>query len=235
MKPLMNFISISTLFLLSQTLQARENPFVPVETYGGEPLVKPIPAPDFTPVKPIQKKETVIPLPVLNQAKCEAKPPVKEQNRTKVWKTQKVQEPQIVSSKPAKKPILFVEKKKKHPKNVHRQKHKKVVKKRVHHAKYRLVYKNDNLKLYTKGRTLKIITDDKIIADFMLKSPARLVLDFGDDFVLYDTIHKFIKTPYIKEIKIGTHNCFYRLTLVLKKRYRYRLKPIRNGYIISFL
>jgi|GEM_PF-3337857 len=229
MKPLMNFISISTLFLLSQTLQARENPFIPVETYGGEPLVKPIPAPDFRPVNPIQKKGNVIvPLPVLNAAKCETKPFVKEKNRTKVWKTQKIQEPQKVSSKPAKKPILFVEKKKAYPKKVHKHK-------RVHHAKYRLVYRNDNLKLYTKGRTLKIITDDKIIADFMLKSPARLVLDFGDDFVLYDTIHKFIKTPYIKEIKIGTHNCFYRLTLVLKKRYRYRLKPIRNGYIISFL
>ena len=214
----------ATLLLFQvHTLQARENPFAPVNQYGGEPLTKPLPAPDF-------QQEIV---PVIKAAKCRAKEPHKTnttQQPKQVWERTK-------PLKKKKKPILFTPKKPsvkqiricKPVYEKHRTK-----KRHIHHKlKFHLIYSNDNLKIYTKGKELKIVTDDTVINDFRLKQPGRLVLDFGDDFVLYDTIKKPVQSPYIKMLKIGTHSCFYRLTFVLAKNYRYRIRHLSNGYLIT--
>jgi hypothetical protein len=205
------------LFLILQ-LNARENPFAPVEKFGGEPLNKPLPVPDF------EKK--IIPV-VEKEAKCT----VPERNTTtiitpeKVWKENK-------PSKKIKKPILFTHKKKSVKKFHKKQKISKS--KKIHiKPKFHLLYHDANLKIYNKGKSLKIITNDTLIDHFKLKSPNRLVLDFGDDFVIYDTITKKLHTPYLKTLKIGTHDTFYRLTFTLKKGYRYRLKKLSDGYLIT--
>jgi len=216
----------ATLLLFQiQTLYARENPFAPVNQYGGVPLTKPLPAPDF-------QQEI---LPVIKAAKCRAEEPQEKnttQQQKQVWKAKTVK-----SVKKKKKPILFTSKKKSAKqicvsKPLHK-KHRTKKRHTQHKLKFHLIYSNDNLKIYTRGKTLKIITDDTIIKDFRLKQPDRLVLDFGDDFVLYDTIRKTIRSPYIKMVKIGTHACFYRLTFVLAKNYRYHIKHLSNGYLIT--
>ena len=222
MKQKQLLFTAALLLLQIHTLQARENPFAPVNQYGGEPLTKPLPAPDF-------QQEIV---PVIKAAKCRAEEP-QETNTTQpkqVWET-------VKPVKKKKKPILFTKKKPSVKQiSVCKPVHKKhrTKKRPLHHKlKFHLIYSNDNLKIYTKGKALKIVTDDTVINDFKLKQPNRLVLDFGDDFVLYDTIRKPLRSPYIKMLKIGTHACFYRLTFVLAKNYRYRIKHLSNGYLIT--
>jgi len=223
---------LTTLLLLTSAAEARENPFAPVDQHGGEPLTKPIPAPDF--------QQESVPAPVISQAKCRVKEPVRNvvatQPATQTWEeVQSVTEPQKPKKK---KPILFVKKRSVTPK--HRLHHKAVkhhhVKRKVYaKPKQRLIYSNANLKIYTLANRLKIVTDDCIIQDFRLRKPERLVLDFGDDFVLYDTIRKTIRSHYVKMLKIGTHDRFYRLTFVLSGDYRYRIKKYSDGYRITFL
>ncbi len=223
------FSFISLMFLITLTLYARENPFVPVATYGGEPPVTPLPVPDFHP-----KPE---PIQVINEAKCIAKPlpPTEsaEQNKTSVWKQ---------TPKPRKhpKPILFVEKKIK-KRSTPRRKIVHHTRKRhtIHHhhktIRWRLLYKDTNLQILHKGNQLKILGHDPIVTDFMISNPPRLVLDFGNDFVYYETVRRNISTSSIlKQLKIGTHDCFYRVTFMLKHSAKYHLRKIKRGYLISF-
>ena len=222
MKQKQLLFTVASLLLLIYTLQARENPFAPVNRYGGEPLSKPLPAPDF--------KQEIIP--VIKTVKQQAKKP-QESNTTQ---QPKLMQKTIKSAKKKKKPILFTTKKspvkQAHTYKPVSKKHPTKTKRTLHKQTFHLIYHNDNLKIYTKGKKLKIITRDTIINDFKLKHPNRLVLDFGDDFVLYNTIQKSIRSPYFKMLKIGTHSRFYRITFVLAKNYRYRIKNLTKGYLV---
>ena len=204
------------------TLQARENPFAPVNQYGGEPLSKPLPAPDF-------KQENI---PVIETVKQQAK----KSQETNTTQQPKLMQKTIKSAKKKKKPILFTTKKspvkQTHTYKPFSKKHRTKTKHTLRKQTFHLIYRNDNLKIYIKGKRLKIITKDTIINDFKLKHPDRLVLDFEDDFVLYHTIQQSIRSSYFKMLKIGTHSHFYRITFVLAKNYRYRIKNLAKGYLI---
>ncbi len=117
-------------------------------------------------------------------------------------------------------------------KQIKKIKHKKIIKKRKR-AQFKLIYSDENLKIYTKSKYIKIITKEKIQKSFSLKAPYRLVIDFKDDFFIYNSLSKKIKNRYIKELRLGTHDCFFRLTFVLKSNHSYRVKKINNGYLIK--
>lgn len=230
MKQTRLLFTVILLLLQVHTLSARENPFAPVERYGGEPVTRPLPAPDF--------HQEIVPVvkPVKHQAKV-----LQEINTTPQLKQpdKAVKSPRKKTTK-KKKPILFTQKKlsvKKTKKiSVGKpvpKKHRTKKRHRHRRSNFQLIYGNDNLKIYAKGNKIKILTDDRVIDHFKLKRPDRLVLDFGDDFVFYDTFHKSVHSPYIKMLKIGTHTRFYRLTFVLSKNYRYRIKTRSDGYLIS--
>ena len=102
-------------------------------------------------------------------------------------------------------------------------------------ARFHLVYRDENLKIYTKSNHIKIITKKIIQKHFALKLPYRIVFDFNDDFYIYNTLSKKITNRYLKEIRLGTHKYFYRLTFVLKQNCGYKIKKISNGYLIKLL
>ncbi len=109
----------------------------------------------------------------------------------------------------------------------------KKFKKKYKKPKFRLIYKDENLKIYIKSRYIKIITNKKIQKSFFLKSPYRLVLDFQDDFFIYDSILKRVGGNFIKELKLGTHELFFRLTFVLKRSFDHKITRLHNGYLIK--
>ncbi len=212
---------LTLLFLLGQILNARENPFAPVERFGGEPLTKPLPAPEFT------KEPT--PVPVIEETTC-----VAAEKNTTIHHEEPLPQ-KITPVVKREKPILFTPKSVPHKKRVHTKiKHKKRAVKVLTRQKYTLLYSDANLKLYARGKTLKVITKDSISRHFKLKAPTRLVLNFENDFLFYDSIYKPLKNRYVKALKLGTHHQFYRLTLILSKDYRYRLKHYAGGYLITF-
>ena len=203
------FIFFSLISLLISFSECRENPFAPVQNYAPLPVTsKPLPSPDLS-------KEIA---PVIEKAKCTAVETEIKKPVQKVWKTPQVKpSPKIVSTIP----------------KIKKRHHTHKVKKRKHKPKFKLVYRNNDFKVYTKTNYIRIVTNDPLNEDMLIHRPPRLVLDFGNDCVIYETIHKSLRNPYVKTLKIGTHETFYRLTFVLKKNYSYNLKKTSYGYLIK--
>lgn len=82
---------------------------------------------------------------------------------------------------------------------------------------------------YTLDKSLKIKTKDKLIRDFLLVKPHRIVLDFQRDTNLKSYI-KSNSGEYFKKIRVGNHNGYYRVVIELDGYYRYELNKTDNGY-----
>lgn len=83
---------------------------------------------------------------------------------------------------------------------------------------------------YSSGKKLKIITKDKIIRNFMLVNPHRIVIDFKRDTSL-KTYTKHNKNTIFKKIKIGNHSGYYRVVIELDGQYRFKKRSLSHGYL----
>jgi len=104
--------------------------------------------------------------------------------------------------------------------------------------------KNKKKKIYKKltsikyasfkssGKKLKIITNDKIIRNFLLVEPHRIVVDFEKDVSLKSHVKKF-KNSIFTKIRVGNHSGYYRAVIELDGLYRYKMKKISDGYIFE--
>lgn len=80
-------------------------------------------------------------------------------------------------------------------------------------------------------KTIQIKTDDKLIRNFLLVNPHRIVLDFERDanFLSYG---KSLSTQPFTQLRIGNHDGYYRVVISLDGRYRYGLESTHTGYAI---
>jgi len=85
-------------------------------------------------------------------------------------------------------------------------------------------------KFYSLGETLKIVTKDKILRDFLLVQPHRIVIDFDRDTSLKSLVKKF-KNNVFSKIRIANHDGYYRVVIELDGYYRYKKKKLSNGYM----
>jgi hypothetical protein len=83
---------------------------------------------------------------------------------------------------------------------------------------------------FASKTTLKIVTKDKIIRNFMLVDPHRIVIDFSRDTNL-KTYTKINKNSVFKKIRIGNHSKYYRVVIELDGQYRFTKQKIPDGYI----
>ncbi len=88
------------------------------------------------------------------------------------------------------------------------------------------------LTFFRYGRIIKIKTKDKLIRNFLLARPHRIVLDFKRDTNLKSYIKNF-DSDIIKKIKIGNHEGYYRVVIELDGPYVYKLKRTTNSYTIT--
>jgi len=81
-------------------------------------------------------------------------------------------------------------------------------------------------------KTIQIKTDDKLIRNFLLVNPHRIVLDFEREanFLSYE---KSLSTQPFTQLRIGNHDGYYRVVISLDGRYRYGLKSTHTGYAIE--
>jgi len=86
---------------------------------------------------------------------------------------------------------------------------------------------------YQAKRDLKIVTKDKLLRDFLLVRPQRIVLDFKRDIDIRSYANSGKKRKWFKDIKIGTHDGYYRVVIELDGYYKYRYKKIKEGYIFT--
>ena len=80
------------------------------------------------------------------------------------------------------------------------------------------------------SKELFIMTKDKLIRDFLLIHPDKIVLDFKRE-ADFRTFSKK-RTGIFKLIRIGNHDGYYRIVITLDGRYRYTIKKKKNGYLI---
>ena len=97
--------------------------------------------------------------------------------------------------------------------------------------RYTKLISNRYITLYGYKKTLKIKTKDKIIRNFLLAKPHRIVLDFKRDTNLKSYV-KTNKGSIFKKIKIGNHKGYYRSVIELDGPYKYTTTKTPTGYMI---
>ena len=88
----------------------------------------------------------------------------------------------------------------------------------------------DFISFYLRDKELKIVTKDRMLRDFLLVKPHRIVCDFKRDTDLGSYIKKLKKYPFFKEIRVGTHKDYYRVVIELDGFYQYIVKKRDFGY-----
>jgi len=86
--------------------------------------------------------------------------------------------------------------------------------------------------LFIKNKKIFLKTKDKLIRDFFLVQPFRLVLDFkkNADFL---TMKRIIKNSIVKKVVIGNHNGYYRVVLYFDANYKYKITKEDEGIKIE--
>jgi hypothetical protein len=99
-------------------------------------------------------------------------------------------------------------------------------------TKYKSIASTKDLKFYSSGKKLKLITNDNIKRDFLLVDPHRIVVDFKKDTDIKSYIKKIPKNIF-KGVRIGNHKGYYRAVIELDGYYRYKINKISEGYLIE--
>lgn len=89
------------------------------------------------------------------------------------------------------------------------------------------------ISFHTKDKKLKVITKDKIIRNFLLVKPHRIVCDFKRDTNIKSYVKDIAKNSLFTKIRVGNHDGYYRVVVELDGHYRYTTKDIKDGYIFE--
>jgi len=79
------------------------------------------------------------------------------------------------------------------------------------------------IKFVPNNKVLRIITKDKMLRNFMLTSPHRIVMDFSRDTSFKPKHIAVNKAPYVK-IRMGNHDHYYRVVVELDGQYEYKVQ-----------
>lgn len=97
---------------------------------------------------------------------------------------------------------------------------------------FKKIAKNEFAEFHALGKKLKIITKDKLLRNFLLVQPHRIVMDFERDSSMEAYI-KNIKDSVFTKIRIGNHSGYYRVVIELDGYYRYSLKNLSDGCLVN--
>ena len=101
----------------------------------------------------------------------------------------------------------------------------KSVYKNLFHLKFISFDEND--------KNLKVITKDKMIRNFLLVNPHRIVFDLKRDIDIRSYSKKSPKGSIFTKIRIGNHKGYYRVVVELDGYYSYKLLHTKNQYIFT--
>jgi len=88
----------------------------------------------------------------------------------------------------------------------------------------------DFISLYVSYKKIQIHTQDKLLRDFKIPQPDRIVLDFEND--LDFRAYTFKEEGIFKKIRIGNHDGYYRVVFDLDGQYAYKLTKTSYGYLL---
>jgi hypothetical protein len=100
---------------------------------------------------------------------------------------------------------------------------------------YKKIASLDFITFFGDKKRVKILTKDKLLRNFLLVKPQRIVCDFKRDTDIGSFIKKAYKGSLFTKIKVGTHKGYYRVVIELDGYYAYKLSHIPGGYMITLL
>ena len=175
---------------------------------------------------PFSPQDIIIkPKPITKKIQLQKKP-------IKVFKEVKIKEPQKVIPSPKPKVIKKAAVK---PKPVVKVKPiTKVKKRKIRKStiKPKLIYNGTFAKIKRYKNTIQIITKDEKLQHLKLTHPNRIAFDF-ERFDVVSPFTKKIKSRYVRQLKVGHHDYFYRITFNLAKNYRFKITKKPYGYFIK--
>lgn len=93
-------------------------------------------------------------------------------------------------------------------------------------------FKLGDFELVVNRNSIFIATRKKLLRDFILPKPYRLVLDMeGVKSNEYQKIK--LDKKYFSDAEISTHEGFYRISIGFDGRYKYHISPQRDGFVIT--
>ncbi|WP_457749383.1 AMIN domain-containing protein [Sulfurimonas sp.] len=212
------FLLISVYFVL---LQARENPFFPINSDQDIPVTS-----NQVNTLPKLKRATVV-LP----------------STARVIESVSVEYKNIDGSIAHKKvvlknaidwhlPIFISQNYNESNNNITAKKQKSKHTQKVH---YKKIASLKFISFYADKNRLKIVTKDKMLRNFLLVKPHRIVCDFKRDTDLGSYVKNAYKNSLFTKIRVGTHKGYYRVVIELDGYYTYTVHQIQNGYLIQLL
>ena len=88
---------------------------------------------------------------------------------------------------------------------------------------YLNVFSMKHMKIQTYKNEIKILTQDKMVRNFLLTNPHRIVCDFKRDIGIRSLEKNIKKKSVVKKIRVGNHKGYYRVVLELDGFYKYEL------------
>ncbi len=82
------------------------------------------------------------------------------------------------------------------------------------------------------GKTLAMHTKDKLIRDFAIANPNKLVFDFQTNTSFYTKIVKIDTPPFVK-VELGSHKGYYRIVFLLDGAYTYTLSKLDGKILVK--
>jgi hypothetical protein len=101
--------------------------------------------------------------------------------------------------------------------------------------KYKRIAGLKFIHLYENKNSLKIETKDKMIRNFLLTKPHRIVCDFKREINIRSYEKEITSKSIVQKVKLGNHSGYYRVVIELDGYYRYRVKLVKGAYIFQFL
>ncbi|DAB28207.1 MAG: AMIN domain-containing protein [Sulfurimonas sp. RIFOXYD12_FULL_33_39] len=89
-----------------------------------------------------------------------------------------------------------------------------------------------DLSISSLQKSLKLVTKDEMIRNFLLVNPHRIVIDFKKEIDIRSYSKKNPDNIF-KEIRIGNHKGYYRVVVELDGYYRYDMQKSSDGYQIE--
>ena len=206
--------TLCIVFLLFISLEARENPFFP--SLGEQEI--PFTSNEDRTKKPLKRATIDIP----SQARIIKKVIVEFKNLDGSLESQSIE---LDNSVDWHLPIFISQS--------YTQDNKEILKtKEVQKIKFKKLSSIEFASFYSFEKTLKILTDDKLIRSFLLVNPHRIVADFEKDAML-KYMSKYNENNVFTKIRVGNHKGYYRVVVELDGYYRYKMQKTSEGYLFK--
>jgi len=110
-------------------------------------------------------------------------------------------------------------------------KHKYISKKTQANKSKTRIFKTKFISFTINNKVMNVKTKDKLLENFLLTNPHRVVMDFKRETSFKPKIYMINKAPFSK-IRMGNHDGYYRVVIELDGQYRYKLETREKDYSV---